>query len=68
MVFDVVYDPWPTALAAAAAEAGAAVVDGLDLLVGQAVVQVELMTGRPFRRPVAGRPLRASGARPRSAT
>lgn len=46
VVFDVVYDPWPTALAAAAARAGARVVDGLDLLVGQAVEQVALMTGR----------------------
>ncbi len=46
VVFDVVYDPWPTTLATAAAHAGARVVDGLDLLVGQAVLQVELMTGR----------------------
>ena len=46
VVFDVVYDPWPTALAAAAGRAGALVLDGLDLLVGQAVEQVELMTGR----------------------
>ena len=45
-VFDVVYDPWPTPLAAAAAHAGVRVLDGLDLLVGQAVLQVELMTGR----------------------
>lgn len=45
VVFDVVYDPWPTTLAAGAARAGARVVDGLDLLVGQAVLQVELMTG-----------------------
>jgi shikimate dehydrogenase len=46
VVLDVVYDPWPTALAAAAERAGARVVDGLDLLVGQGVEQVELMTGR----------------------
>ena len=46
VVFDVVYDPWPTALASAAVRAGARVVDGLELLVGQAVEQVELMTGR----------------------
>ena len=45
VVLDVVYDPWPTSLAAAAARAGVRVVDGLDLLVGQAVLQVELMTG-----------------------
>jgi shikimate dehydrogenase len=46
VLFDVVYDPWPTALAAAAGRGGVRVLDGLDLLVGQAVLQVELMTGR----------------------
>ncbi|MGW2560725.1 shikimate dehydrogenase [Streptomyces sp. NPDC001514] len=45
-LFDVLYDPWPTPLAAAWAEEGGAVVGGLDLLVHQAVLQVELMTGR----------------------
>jgi shikimate dehydrogenase len=45
-VFDVVYDPWPTALAAAAAATGATVISGYELLVQQAVGQVELMTGR----------------------
>lgn len=45
-LFDVVYDPWPTALAAAWAGRGGAVVSGLDLLVHQAVLQVEQMTGR----------------------
>ncbi|WP_424214712.1 shikimate dehydrogenase [Streptomyces sp. BI20] len=46
-LFDVLYDPWPTPLAAAWAARGGAVVGGLDLLVHQAVLQVELMTGRP---------------------
>lgn len=45
VVFDAVYDPWPTALAEAAERAGRRVVNGLDLLVHQAVLQVELMTG-----------------------
>lgn len=44
-LFDVLYDPWPTTLASAWAERGGAVVGGLDLLVHQAVLQVELMTG-----------------------
>jgi shikimate dehydrogenase len=47
VLFDVVYDPWPTALAAAWDKAGGTVVGGLDLLVHQAVLQVALMTGRP---------------------
>jgi len=46
VIFDAVYDPWPTALAAAAERAGRVAVSGLDLLVGQAVLQIELMTGR----------------------
>ncbi|WP_345133659.1 shikimate dehydrogenase [Streptomyces mexicanus] len=45
-LFDVLYDPWPTALAARWSLAGGAVVGGLDLLVHQAVLQVEQMTGR----------------------
>ena len=45
IVFDAVYAPWPTALAAAAEAAGRRVVNGLDLLVGQALLQLELMTG-----------------------
>ncbi|MGH3613325.1 MAG: shikimate dehydrogenase, partial [Pseudonocardia sp.] len=47
IVLDVVYAPWPTPFAAAAAEAGAVVVSGLEMLLHQAVVQVELMTGLP---------------------
>jgi shikimate dehydrogenase len=46
LVLDVVYQPWPTALAGAAQQWGATVINGLDLLVGQALGQIELMTGR----------------------
>lgn len=45
-VFDVVYDPWPTPLSAAAKGAGLPFVSGLDLLAHQASLQVVLMTGR----------------------
>jgi shikimate dehydrogenase len=45
-LFDVLYEPWPTPLAARWSMAGGAVVGGLDLLVHQAVLQVEQMTGR----------------------
>ncbi|MGE3660180.1 MAG: shikimate dehydrogenase [Pseudonocardia sp.] len=44
-VLDVVYAPWPTPFAAAATERGARVVSGLEVLLHQAVAQVELMTG-----------------------
>jgi len=46
-VLDVVYHPWPTALAAAAAAAGSVVASGYAMLLHQAAAQVELMTGKP---------------------
>ncbi|GAA4894050.1 shikimate dehydrogenase [Stackebrandtia albiflava] len=45
IVFDVLYDPWPTPLAAAAMAAGRPVVTGRDLLLAQAVRQFVLFTG-----------------------
>ncbi|MFD7443032.1 shikimate dehydrogenase [Streptomyces sp. NPDC059909] len=51
-LFDVLYDPWPTPLAAAWAEQGGAVVGGLDLLVHQAVFQFQQFTGET-RSPLA---------------
>jgi shikimate dehydrogenase len=46
LVFEVVYEPWPTPLAATAERAGRTVINGLDLLLAQAVNQVAAMTGR----------------------
>jgi shikimate dehydrogenase len=51
VVFDAIYDPWPTPLAAAAQAAGCAIVSGLDLLLWQAVDQFELFTST--KAPVA---------------
>jgi shikimate dehydrogenase len=45
VLFDALYDPWPTPLAAAAMRAGCPVVSGLDLLLAQAVRQFERFTG-----------------------
>ncbi|NWF30735.1 shikimate dehydrogenase [Streptomyces sp. PKU-EA00015] len=59
-LFDVLYEPWPTALAAAWSGRGGAVVGGLDLLVHQAVLQVEQMTGRS---PAPLRAMRIAGER-----
>ena len=56
-LFDVVYAPWPTDLATVAMASGAPVIGGLELLVQQAVRQVELMTGQT----VAASVLRAAG-------
>jgi shikimate dehydrogenase len=46
VVLDIVYAPWPTPLARAAEQAGRTVIGGLELLVGQALRQIQLMTGR----------------------
>lgn len=44
VLLDVVYDPWPTALAQAC---GGTVVGGAAMLLHQAAAQVELLTGHP---------------------
>ena len=67
-LFDVLYDPWPTALAAAWSAHGGAVVGGLDLLVHQAVLQVEQMTGRAPAPLAAMRAAGEAGARARPLT
>ncbi|WP_435819802.1 shikimate dehydrogenase [Micromonospora taraxaci] len=45
VLFDAIYDPWPTPLAASAAVAGLRLVSGLDLLLAQAIGQFEQFTG-----------------------
>jgi shikimate dehydrogenase len=45
VLLDVVYDPWPTALAAAWTARGGQVASGLAMLLHQSVAQVRLMTG-----------------------
>jgi shikimate dehydrogenase len=61
-LFDVLYHPWPTQLAAAWQRAGGVVLGGLDLLIHQAALQVELMTGcDPALRPAVVAAMRAAG-------
>lgn len=62
-LFEVLYDPWPTPLAAAWARAGGQVVDGLDLLAHQGALQVGLMTGAPIRPAELVPVMRAAGER-----
>lgn len=45
VLFDAIYDPWPTALAGGAAAAGCRIASGLDLLLAQAIGQFEQFTG-----------------------
>ncbi len=57
IIFEVLYDPWPTPLVASVGDR--VLVSGLDLLVHQAAVQFELFTGVPA--PVSA--MRAAGER-----
>jgi shikimate dehydrogenase len=50
VLLDAVYDPWPTPLAAAVADAGGRVINGVQMLLHQAFAQVEQFTGRPAPR------------------
>ncbi|MEH3133338.1 MAG: shikimate dehydrogenase [Mycolicibacterium neoaurum] len=45
VLLDAIYDPWPTPLAEAVRTAGGRVVSGLQMLLHQAVAQVEQFTG-----------------------
>ena len=60
-LFDVVYHPWPTPLAAASAP-GRITVTGLDMLLHQAFRQFELFTGRPAPRAAMRQGLLAASA------
>ena len=62
-LFDVIYHPWPTRLAAAWQQAGGTVLGGLDLLIHQAALQVELMTGAdPAQRDKVVAAMREAGS------
>ena len=50
VLLDAIYDPWPTPLAQAVADAGGEVISGLQMLLHQAFSQVEQFTGRPAPR------------------
>lgn len=52
VLLDAIYDPWPTPLAAAVGARGARVISGLQMLLHQAVAQVEQFTGLPAPKEV----------------
>jgi shikimate dehydrogenase len=59
-VLDVIYHPWPTALATAVAERSGVLATGLDMLLHQAFGQVEQFTGEKAPREVMRDALRAA--------
>ncbi|MFI7482345.1 shikimate dehydrogenase [Kocuria sp. M1R5S2] len=79
VLLDAAYDPWPSAVARAWAQAGGAVAPGLDMLIFQAVDQIRLFTGRGLGAPLpreqdvvtamctaVGRPIRVVPSLPRT--
>jgi shikimate dehydrogenase len=44
VLFEVLYHPWPTVLAQSWMNSDAKIIDGLDLLIHQAISQVEIFT------------------------
>lgn len=60
VLLDAIYDPWPTPLAAAVQAAGGRVISGLQMLLHQAVAQVEQFTGLPAPKEVMRQALSGS--------
>jgi shikimate dehydrogenase len=56
VLFDVAYDPWPSALATQWAAVGGTVISGLDLLVHQAIGQIRLFLTGDAGRPIPNEP------------
>ena len=46
--FEALYKPWPTPASALWTSRGGTVIDGLDLLIHQAMAQIEIFTGKTF--------------------
>jgi shikimate dehydrogenase len=60
ILFEVLYHPWPTALSKAWSESKAQVIDGLDLLIHQAIAQVEIFSGVACDRELLYEKMRAA--------
>ena len=50
LLFESLYNPWPTALISFWRNVGLESIDGLDLLVHQAISQISIFTGMPVKR------------------
>ena len=61
--FDVLYKPWPTLALQAWSISGAATIDGLDLLIHQAIDQVAIFSGEKFDRASMATLMRTHGIR-----
>lgn len=59
--FEALYKPWPTAASSQWAKRGGLVIDGLDLLIHQAIAQIEIFSGTKFDQAEMYELLRATG-------
>jgi shikimate dehydrogenase len=59
--FEVLYNPWPTQLLSQWRKAGGFGIDGLDLLIHQAISQVEIFASCTIDRASIAKTLRAAG-------
>jgi len=59
--FEALYKPWPTPASALWASRGGTVIDGLDLLIHQAMAQIEIFTGKVVDSSVMYAQLRSTG-------
>lgn len=60
-LFEVIYNPWPTQLLAHWNQAGGSTIDGLELLIHQAISQVELFAGQSVDRAELATLMRSEG-------
>jgi shikimate dehydrogenase len=61
--FEVIYNPWPTELLSRWIDVGGSFVDGLDLLIHQAISQIEIFSGQKVDRISMAALLRTEGER-----
>ena len=59
--FEALYNPWPTQLLSHWRNSGGYGIDGLDLLIHQAISQIQIFSGRTFDRSAIARTLRIEG-------
>ncbi len=59
--FEVLYNPWPTQLLAQWRKVGGFGIDGLDLLIHQAISQASIFAARPIDRDSIAKLLRSAG-------
>jgi len=59
--FEVLYSPWPTQLLEHWRQSGGFAIDGLDLLIHQAISQVEIFASRTMDRDLVSKMLRVAG-------